>query len=178
MSTAEEPCTCRDILDVEKMVPRQSPEKWNASGLRAEIRAVEQGHRALLVSGVQQGRKRSAHAVREKLHDLSWDRIDYSVVSNCRHQLRHTVKAFLDDGLYRAARFQCSCEAGTHRVWAPIPCKHAALVARRLEREGLLVWDRGLWWRPEALEQKREHDAATAHLNEHPDDPFEGLALE
>ena len=27
----------------------------------------------------------------------------------------------------------------------PVPCKHAAVAARRLEREGLARWDDGLW---------------------------------
>lgn len=174
----EERCTCEDTLPIEGMVPRESPLKWNASGLRAEIRAVEQGHRAFVMRGISGGRSRSAHAVREKLLDLTWDRIDYRVISNCRHQLRHIVKARLHDGARRPARIACSCEGGQYREWAPIPCKHAALVARRLEREGLLVWHEGLWWRPAALEEKAAHEAATAHVDEHPDDPFEGLGLE
>lgn len=34
----------------------------------------------------------------------------------------------------------------------PIPCKHAALAARRLEREGIVMWYDGLWWvKPEFL---------------------------
>jgi hypothetical protein len=40
----------------------------------------------------------------------------------------------------------CTCPSGGYRARLPVPCKHAALAARRLEREGLARWDGG--WRP------------------------------
>jgi hypothetical protein len=42
-------------------------------------------------------------------------------------------------------RFACSCRSGQYRTALPVPCKHAALAARRLEREGVARWDDGSW---------------------------------
>jgi hypothetical protein len=39
---------------------------------------------------------------------------------------------------------RCSCPSGDYRARLPVPCKHAALAARRLEREGLARWDEDL----------------------------------
>ena len=41
--------------------------------------------------------------------------------------------------------FGCTCRSGQFRTALPIPCKHAALAARRLEREGLARWQDGTW---------------------------------
>lgn len=180
MSTPEtdEPCTCRDVLDIPRLSAEvETRSKWNASGFRAEMRAIEQGHRAFLMAGVSRNRHRSAAKVREKLLDWEWDRLRFKVVSNCRHGLKHYQTVHLQPGNKRSpARIGCTCEGGTYREWAPIPCKHAALVARRLEREGLLEWHDGLWWHPAAWTRAQLHEAETTHVDEHPDDPFEGLA--
>jgi hypothetical protein len=45
--------------------------------------------------------------------------------------------------------FGCTCPSGDYRANLPVPCKHAALAARRLEREGLARWADG-GWRPRA----------------------------
>jgi hypothetical protein len=43
----------------------------------------------------------------------------------------------------------CDCPSGGYRARLPVPCKHAALAARRLEREGLARWDDRLGgWAP------------------------------
>jgi hypothetical protein len=42
-------------------------------------------------------------------------------------------------------RFGCSCRSGEYRTSLPVPCKHAAVAARRLEREGLARWEDGSW---------------------------------
>jgi hypothetical protein len=42
---------------------------------------------------------------------------------------------------------RCSCPSGDYRTRLAVPCKHAALAARRLEREGLVRWEGG-GWRP------------------------------
>jgi hypothetical protein len=42
-------------------------------------------------------------------------------------------------------RFGCSCRSGEYRTSLPVPCKHAAVAARRLEREGLARWEDGGW---------------------------------
>src|ERR671919_472846 len=44
--------------------------------------------------------------------------------------------------------FGCTCRSGQYRTSLPVPCKHAALAARRLEREGLARWDDGRWRLP------------------------------
>ena len=88
-------------------------------GLAAEIRAVEEGHNARVLP-------------------------DGSVL----------VKSESQPGSYRVAIrriaggvlwFGCTCRSGEYRTSLPIPCKHAALAARRLEREGLARWDDGTW---------------------------------
>jgi hypothetical protein len=88
-------------------------------GLAAEIRAVEEGHNARVLP-------------------------DGSVL----------VKAESQPGSYRVVlrgiiggvlRFGCSCRSGEYRASLPVPCKHAAVAARRLEREGLARWEDGSW---------------------------------
>jgi hypothetical protein len=39
----------------------------------------------------------------------------------------------------------CTCRSGTYRSSFPVPCKHAALAGRRLEREGFARWEDGTW---------------------------------
>ena len=68
------------------------------------------------------------------------------------------VKASSGDGSYRVRVagvrdgllvLRCSCPSGDYRARLPVPCKHAALAARRLEREGLARWDEVLGgWSP------------------------------
>ena len=44
---------------------------------------------------------------------------------------------------------RCDCPSGGYRARLAVPCKHAALAARRLEREGLARWDEHLGgWSP------------------------------
>jgi hypothetical protein len=93
---------------------------WQAAyGLAAEIRAVESGHNARVLP-------------------------DGSVL----------VKSDSQPGSYRVwirgvrdgtVLFGCTCRSGTHRTSLPVPCKHTALVGRRLEREGLARWHDGTW---------------------------------
>ena len=68
------------------------------------------------------------------------------------------VKASSGDGSYRVRVagvrdgllvLRCDCPSGDYRARLPVPCKHAALAARRLEREGLARWDEDLGgWSP------------------------------
>lgn len=93
---------------------------WLAAyGLAAEVRAVEGGHNARVLP-------------------------DGSVL----------VKADSQPGSYRVwirgvrdgtVLLACTCPSGTHRASLPVPCKHAALAGRRLEREGLARWHDGAW---------------------------------
>lgn len=106
--------------------------------LRAEARAVEEGHRAIALEG---------------------DR--FRVVSDTYFDVDYTVDPKAVPG--HPLTLRCSCPAGVKRVGRPVPCKHAALVARRLEREGLVEWRHGLWYVADAPPVA---DVA---------DPFEGL---
>jgi hypothetical protein len=90
-----------------------------AYGLAAEVRAVEEGHNARVLP-------------------------DGSVL----------VKAESKPGSYRVSirgvqdgvlRLGCTCRSGAYRTSLPVPCKHAAVAARRLEREGLASWEDGVW---------------------------------
>jgi hypothetical protein len=90
-----------------------------AYGLAAEVRAVESGHNArVLPDGsilVKSDTLPGSHRV--------WVR-------------------GVRDGV---VLFGCTCRSGTHRSFLPVPCKHAALAGRRLERESLARWHAGSW---------------------------------
>jgi SWIM zinc finger len=68
------------------------------------------------------------------------------------------VKASSGEGSYRVRVagvrdgllvLRCSCPSGGYRARLPVPCKHAALAARRLEREGRARWNEHLGgWSP------------------------------
>ena len=89
-------------------------------GLAAEIRAVEEGHDARVLPGrldPGQGRVGSRELPR---------RCSGGSTTACCGSA--------------AAR-----RSGEYRTSLPVPCKHAALAARRLEREGLARWEDGTW---------------------------------
>jgi hypothetical protein len=88
-------------------------------GLAAEIRAVEEGHNARVLPD-------GSILVKAESHPGSY----------------RVVLRKLDEGYLW---FGCSCRSGEYRTSLPIPCKHAALAARRLEREGLARWEDGTW---------------------------------
>jgi hypothetical protein len=88
-------------------------------GLAAEIRAVEEGHNARVLPD-------GSILVKAESNPGSY-----------RVYLRG-----IDDGVLR---FGCNCRSGEYRTSLSVPCKHAALAARRLEREGLARWDDGSW---------------------------------
>lgn len=139
------------------------PASWGeaeilAYTLRAELRAVEEGHRA-------------------------WSTGDgYRVVSHETPDVDYRLDATLIGGILRVV---CSCPSGVHRPDLPIPCKHAALVARRLERERAVVWRDGLWRDPTPVvcvdcgatipEGAYAPDHAPGCPHRMPDDPFAGL---
>jgi hypothetical protein len=104
-------------MGMEEMLETMS--RHRLYGLAAEIRAVEEGHNARVLP-------------------------DGSIL----------VKAESNPGSYQVTirgvdrgvlRFGCSCRSGRYRTELPVPCKHAALAARRLEREGLARWEDGSW---------------------------------
>ena len=88
-------------------------------GLAAEIRAVEEGHTARVLPD-------GSILVKAESHPGSY---------------RVSIRG-IDDGVLR---FGCTCRSGEYRSSLPVPCKHAAVAARRLEREGLARWDDGRW---------------------------------
>jgi hypothetical protein len=101
-----------------KEIPSTIP-RHRRYGLAAEIRAVEQGHNARVLPD-------GSILVKAESNPGS-----YHV----------RIRGINDDILW----FACSCRSGEHRTSLPVPCKHAALAARRLEREGLARWDDGTW---------------------------------
>jgi hypothetical protein len=88
-------------------------------GLAAEIRAVEEGHNARVLTD-------GSILVKAESNPGSY---------------RVSIRG-IDDGVLR---FGCNCRSGEYRTSLSVPCKHAALAARRLEREGLARWDDGTW---------------------------------
>lgn len=106
--------------------------------LAAEARAVEEGHHARIMPGGWV--KITSDSYREKWYEVLFVAHTDGLVSFvCRPRGRF---AFREDHLYA-----CSGVPGC------LPCKHAALAARRLEREGLAALDAAGRWRatPRAL---------------------------
>lgn len=118
--------------------------------LAAETRAVEEGHRALLTG--------------DKLNGMSV----IKVVSDTHPGRWYQVIGHLEPG--GLARFECWANDPDfrHGSGKHVPCKHAALAARRLEREGLLRWYDGAWWASEKLMEMLPPIPQPA-------DPFSGL---
>lgn len=124
----------------------------------AEVRGVEEGHRAFVQ-----------------------DDGSIEVISDTHHekQYRVTYRASTIDGL---VSFECKpkgnrCYKDDHLATSPRPglvgCKHAAIAARRLEREGLITLFEGIWFVTEdVLAIERARIAAML-----PADPFEGLGM-
>jgi hypothetical protein len=104
-------------MSMEEMLETMS--RHRLYGLAAEIRAVEEGHNARVLPD-------GSILVKAESHPGSY---------------RVTIRG-LDHGVLR---FGCDCRSGQYRTALPVPCKHAALAARRLEREGLAHWDDGSW---------------------------------
>lgn len=111
--------------------------------LRAEARSVESDHRV-------------------------WRRDDgrYEALSETRPGKRHVMAVHLE---VRPVRFTCTCEAGEYQAREQTPCWATAKLARRLEREGVVRWDRGVW---RAVSDTPSTPSAP------PEDPFEGLVQE
>ena len=104
-------------MGMEEMLETMS--RHRLYGLAAEIRAVEEGHNARVLPD-------GSILVKAESHPGSY----------------RVVIRGIDGGILR---FGCSCRSGQYRTALPVPCKHAALAARRLEREGLARWDDGSW---------------------------------
>jgi hypothetical protein len=108
----------RDVIDLQGTARRRA-----AQDLAAEVRAVEEGHRAF----VQEG---------------GW----IKVVSDTRRDVSYAVTYEHIPTRSNAIHFHCTCPSGVHRPHLLVPCKHAALAGRRLERENIAIWHDGIWW--------------------------------
>lgn len=123
--------------------------------LAAEVRAVEEGHKARLAG----------------------DGKHFLVSSDTHPGVTYYVRVTAVAG---TVVFECDHPTSlgfgvTSRT--TVPCKHAALAARRLEREGLLRWTAGRWEPTPALDRwTQEQLAAQGYQGVAPDsDPFAGL---
>lgn len=107
---------------------------WVEAALAAECRAVEEGHHARWDDARQRFLVKSDSGPRT-----------YEVTVNAVVPANLACPAWLT--------FGCTCPAGVRggrTASRPVPCKHAALVARRLERMGLASWaGEAAPWRPE-----------------------------
>jgi len=101
----------------------------NEIGFGAEQRAVEEGHLA---------RKSGVNNVFLVKSDTSPSTYEVSWI----------VLGYLDNLVH----FSCTCKSGQNRQHLPIPCKHAALVGRRLEREKIARWIDGLFYGIEEID--------------------------
>jgi hypothetical protein len=128
----------------------------------AEVRAVEEGHRALLN---EDGSIRVVSDTRPgKAYRVEFTGIGGAARFTCRPEGDH---AYHDD------HRQITAECGA------LPCKHAAVAARRLERQGLLRVA-GMSDNPYAAGSWILTDEAQAELSSPLDDgdsydPFDGL---
>lgn len=137
-------------------VPRQ-PESRN---LRAEARAVEDGHRAFVMSdGSGTWIRVVSDTVRGKWYRVEAIDTGLGVMFRCEPQ---GERAFEDDHL------RATSAPGV------TPCKHAALAARRLEREGLAKLVDGLWFSTGPAHRHTFVDGRCVDCSQ-PEDPFEGL---
>lgn len=110
--------------------------------LDAEVRAVERGNHARLAG----------------------DGTTLLVASESEPGVNRHVRV---QAVGSVVTFTCSCPYGS---WQPkfVPCVHASVAARRLEREGLLRWESGRWVPGEKVKVPLTVVADN-------DDPFEGL---
>ena len=132
--------------------PQRTPAQRN---LEAEVRAVEEGHHALLlrdqrgaylrvVSDTVPGKEFRVRAYAPQPGD--------QLMFECEP---HGVEAGVNDHKFRSA------PAGI------AGCKHAALAARRLERAGIATFANGRWYATQTVGYER--------IEAGPADPFAGL---
>ena len=105
------------------LVRADDPENQAAYAIACEARGLREGHRARVL-----------------------DDGSILVKASSGHGSYRVRVAGVRDGLLV---LRCDCPSGGYRARLPVPCKHAALAARRLEREGLARWDEHLGgWSP------------------------------
>lgn len=100
------------------------------TNIEHEVNAVEEGHHAFIETG--KGLRVKSDTTDDVYHVHAYT-TGGRVMFTCDHPV---VRGFKK-------------EAATSE-WGRVPCKHAALAARRLEREGFVRWENGEWWATEA----------------------------
>lgn len=92
-----------------------------------------------------------ARAVEQGAHAVSQPDGSFRVRSATRPGVSYRVTAALMPWAGRFAfKFACECVSGTARPSELVPCWHAALVGRRVERIGWATWEHGHWWATDA----------------------------
>lgn len=141
--TARKPVSWfRDDLSPEYMGEVTLPE-------RSEVRAVERG--------------RNARIARDDEGRI----VGFDVHSDTHHR---SYRVTIVGASSLATYFGCNCPSGIHRPGQPVPCFHAAAVARSLARRGLLRQD-GPMWVPTEL----TYDLGLAVRQAQIEDPCAGL---
>lgn len=132
------------------MARKTTPER----NVEAEARAVEEGHHAFVMPGGWV--KVVSDSIEGKWYEVLFvGHIDDLISFTCRP---HGRRCYQEDHLY----------ASSGRP-GELPCKHAALAARKLEREGLARLDRFGRWIATARAR------ALRPAPQLPDNPLEGL---
>lgn len=91
-----------------------------------------------------------ARAVESGAHAIQNPDGSFRVRSASRKGVTYrVVPAMIAQGSAWIVRFECECESGRARPSDPVPCWHAALVGRRLERIGWASWTSGFWFATE-----------------------------
>lgn len=111
--------------------------------LNCEVRAVEEGHRAFVQPGG------SIKVKSDSNPDVSYEVTFHATSSEAIH-------------------FHCTCPSGKHRSHLLVPCKHATLAGRRLEREKIALWAGGDWWvhpQLKAKEDERKRPVAPPNIS-------------
>lgn len=124
--------------------------------LAAEVRAVEAGHVAVVHRSGEAAWQTSYHVVSDTYRDKRYEVVlstrpweagePLSLICTPRGRM-----AYADDHLMTG-----SPEPGV------VPCMHAAVVARRLEREGLATFDGARWLATEALADRPSQEELDA----------------
>lgn len=119
--------------------------------MNAMIRALEEGHHSFF-------RKDDAGTYFDVVSDADLDD-EVARYDSRRKHYRITLGYIPRQNLL--VHFTCTCKSGENRPHLPVPCKHAALVGRRLVRDNLLIADGSLFRVSEILLPKPESKTCT-----------------
>lgn len=154
--------------DDHRTPPNRTPalptSSFASRNLRAEARALEEGHRSFLIDANPIPAYRAYRVVSDTYPGKAYIVNGYSVAEgaplnlHCRPD-RYSKAAGVDDHLDAISPYP-----------GVVPCKHAALVVRRWEREGHAVFDGERWLATATFSPVPDID-----LTDPDTDPFEGL---